>query len=111
MNCSYTVAPVCVNAAYTMFGSSRTAGHHLAADYLAVLRSNVRGTPYSRVGKSEFGQSFLSFEDIRTLHEGLGEGTTSSEDKSSESSQTELPEPVERDTEELVLKRGFVSVG
>lgn len=99
---------MCVCAAYTMFGSSRTAGHHLAADYLAVLRSNVRGTPYSRVGKSEFAQSF---EDIRTLHEGLGEGRTSSEDKSSEGSQTELPEPVERDTEELVLKRGFVSVG
>lgn len=55
----------------------------------------------------------MTFEDIQMPHERLCEGHNSGlsgKDKNCESSQTDVQERAEDDTEELAPKRGFVSV-
>lgn len=64
-----------------------------------------------RVGNSKFGRRVPSSEDTRTLHERIQyDGVLSSEDKTGERFEPEVPERVEHDTEELILKRGLVPV-
>lgn len=66
----------------------------------------------SELTQSKFGRSFLSFLSSEDMHEQLCEGTTACLAVKIRTVKVpkQVPERVERDTEEREPKRGFVSV-